>query len=107
MSLETMRLLRNILLRSFVIGIGFAIFFAVLTFGLWDWWMNFATKMAHTEPATFVPILLNFFVDIRFLLIFLVLTPALALHWTIKREQARLRRHASEKPSGRKHAMVT
>jgi hypothetical protein len=89
MTLDSLRLIRNILLRSVVVGIAFAAMLALVTFGAWDWWIGFATKLAHTDEAHISSLVLTLFTEIRFLLVFILLTPALAIHWTIKREQSR------------------
>ncbi len=86
MTLDTLRLTRNILLRTFVVGYVLAIFIALVTFGAWDAWIGFSMKLAHTDQATLAAVVLNFFAGIKFFLLFVVLTPALAIHWTIKKE---------------------
>jgi sterol desaturase/sphingolipid hydroxylase (fatty acid hydroxylase superfamily) len=91
MTLDTLRIVRNVLLRTFVVGCVFALLLALVTFGAWDCWVSSAMRMAHTDEATLVPVVLSFFAQLRFFLVFIVLAPALALHWTIKREQSRLK----------------
>lgn len=89
MSCETLRLLRNILLRSFVIGLGLALILVIITLNYWAAWMPLATGWFHTDATILTPIVLKFFVDLRFFLFFVLLTPGLAIHWTLKRELAR------------------
>ena len=89
MTLDDLRLIRNILLRSFVIGVGLAVIFLILTFAGWQWWMPIATGLFHTQESTISPLVLGFFINLRFFLLFFLLTPALAIHWTIKKEQAK------------------
>lgn len=99
MNLESLRLLRNILLRSVVIGMAFALFFAAVTFGAWDAWIGNVTKWCHTDEAHIGSLILTFFTEIRFLLVFLLLTPALAIHWTIKRELSRTTKATAGSPA--------
>ncbi|HEY9772263.1 MAG TPA: hypothetical protein V6C81_00480 [Planktothrix sp.] len=100
MNLEMLRITRNILLRTFVVGIGFVLLIAVATFGCWDSVIGTVTKLAHTDQATLTPILLEFFSTARFFLLFIVLSPALAIHWTLKKESAALRSLKENTPSG-------
>ena len=89
MNLETLRMLRNILLRCVVVGVGFAIALAAVVFIGWDSWIGWATKLCHTDEAHLSSVMLTLFTEIRFFLVFLLLTPAIAIHWTIKSESAR------------------
>jgi hypothetical protein len=84
---ETLRLIRNILLRTFVIGLAIALILGVVTMTGWMTWMGLASEWFHTDAATLTPIILGFFVQIRFFLLFIVLAPALAIHWTLKKER--------------------
>jgi hypothetical protein len=86
MSYETLRLIRNLLLRGFMIGIAITLILAAVTLCFWDTWMPLATTLFHADAATLTPIVLKFFVNIRFFLLYIVLMPALALHWTLKRD---------------------
>ena len=86
MNYETLRLVRNILLRSFVVGFVIALVLGLVTMIGWTTWMGWASEWFHTDSATLMPLVLQFFVQIRFFLLFIVLTPALAIHWTLKRE---------------------
>jgi hypothetical protein len=88
---ELLRLLRNILLRSVVIGVVFALILGVLTIAGWQTWIGLTMRWFHTDEATLTPLVLKFFIDIRFFLLFFLLTPGLAIHWTLKKEQAKTR----------------
>jgi hypothetical protein len=83
---ETLRLIRNIFIRSFVIGAGLALLFAIATLAGWNVWMPLGARLFHTDTATVTSVTLQFFVGLRFFLWFCVLTPALAMHWTLKAE---------------------
>ena len=89
--MDVVRLLRNIFLRTFVIGAAFGLVFAIVTIVAWDAWMSLATRCFHTDAATMTPLALRFFTQLRFFLWFGLLTPGLALHWTLKAEEKRAR----------------
>ena len=89
MTLDSLRLLRNILLRTVVISLAFSYAAALITFAFWDTWSAFAEHLLHVRPdALNETVMLYFFVAVKFVNIFFLLAPALALHWTIKRETA-------------------
>jgi hypothetical protein len=83
---ENLRLIRNIFIRSFVIGAGFALLFAIATLAGWNTWMPLGARLFHTDIATITSVTLQFFIGLRFFLWFCLLTPALAMHWTLKVE---------------------
>jgi hypothetical protein len=77
---------RNLLLRAFVIGVGFALLIFAATMLLWD---TFAGLMRHlflVDEKDLGRMLLGFFVNARLIIIFLFLTPALALHWAARKQ---------------------
>ncbi len=84
MSSDLLPLIRNILLRTFAITYGLTILMALATFGLWDTWTALITQWFHTTPAALSSLMLTFFTAVKFYAIFILLAPALALHWTIK-----------------------
>ena len=87
MTLDSLKLLRNILYRAVLISIAFAIVLAALTFGLWDTWTGMAMGMFRTTETELSNIVIQFFTAIRFWIVFVLLTPALAIHWTMKKEE--------------------
>jgi hypothetical protein len=89
MNLEILRLLRNIFLRSCAVGVGIGFISWIITLVWWNCWVGLATSICHTDEATLTQLTLRFFADMKFYLIFLLLTPGLAMHWTLKREEAR------------------
>lgn len=84
--MESLRLVRNIFIRIFVIGALFGVLFAIATLAGWNLWISLAARLFHTDTATVTLVTLQFFVGLRFFLWFGVLTPALAMHWTLKAE---------------------
>ena len=92
MTLDTLRLARGILLRAFVIGLAFALLYGVATFLGWRTWLSLVTEHWHLADARAFGILtIAWFSLLRFVLVFVFLVPGLALHWTLKREERRVR----------------
>ncbi len=83
---ETMRQIRNILLRTFAVTFVLNLLMAAATFGLWDTWTSITGQWFHTSPQSLGPQMVSFFTTIKFFALFVLLGPALALHWTLKAE---------------------
>ena len=75
---------RNFLLRAFAIGVLFALFFFVVTIAFWDTWTAWVTHVFKVDEKELGRIVLLFFVQVRLVIVFLFLVPALALHWSAK-----------------------
>jgi hypothetical protein len=90
MNYETLRLLRNIFLRSFVVGAAISVSSQIATITFWTAWMNLAVTWFHIDAALFTPVVVWFFTSVKFFLLFILLTPGLALHWTVRCEKKRL-----------------
>lgn len=88
LSLETIRLLRNILLRTFAVGAGIHISSALITFLAWDQWLLMIQSLIDVNPHRMTMLVIEFYAVSKFLLMFVVLPLALALHWTLKCETA-------------------
>ncbi len=88
MTLDSLRLVRNILLRAVAVAFVFNLSMALATFALWDTWTALISQWFHTSREALGPLMTYFFTAVKFYVIFVLLTPALALHWTIKREMA-------------------
>jgi hypothetical protein len=89
MTLESLRLSRNILLRCALIGALLSIVLQVITFGAMDTWTSLATNLYHLDKNVVVAAGINLFTAIKFFLLYVCAVPALAIHWTLKKEQAR------------------
>jgi hypothetical protein len=89
MSLDALRLIRNVLLRSFAIGIVFGGIYLALTLAAWNTWTALAMAWWHTDEQHLSSLALNFFTTIRFYLVFVLFVPALAIQWTIRSELKR------------------
>lgn len=86
MNKENLRLLRNILFRTFVVGIVLVLILGALTIYSWESCASLSGEWFNIDPAVLVPVVFEFFATVRFFLLFVVLAPALALHWTLKKE---------------------
>lgn len=84
---EKLIVLRNFLYRFFVIGFVVSII-AQLPF-LWikESGVMQVSQILHVMPSTLFAIVISFIAYVRVALIYFVLCPALALHWTIKRDK--------------------
>jgi len=84
MNHENIILWRNILLRSFVIGllIGLLLFGATIAF--WHVAVGWVVFFFQVDQRALGRILLQFFTNVRLVIIFFFLVPALALHWTAR-----------------------
>ena len=57
MTYESLRLLRNLLLRSAVIGLIFALVLGLTMMAGWETWMGLATKWFHIDEMVLTPML--------------------------------------------------
>jgi hypothetical protein len=76
---------RNFLFRAFLIGVAFALLFFILTFALWNTWTPWASQLFKTDEKELGRLVIVFFMDLRIVLVFFFLVPALALHWTARK----------------------
>lgn len=82
----TIRIIRDVLLRTFVIGAVFTLLMAGIYYGGRAYWERLLVgRWELADQKSLNAIIVGFFAAIRFYLVFVVLTPALALHWTLKR----------------------
>jgi hypothetical protein len=84
METEKMIFLRSFLFKTFLVGILFAIIVALLTFALRGAFMPLATSVFRVEEAEVNELFFAFFLNVRLVLLFLILAPAVALHWMIR-----------------------
>lgn len=78
---------RNFFIRAFVIGLAFAVLFFFLTYGLWNTWAPWSAHWLRIDEKDLARSAFLFFLELRIVLVFLFLVPALALHWTVKKYQ--------------------
>ena len=84
MEYEKIIFFRNFFFRAFIIGVAFALFYFIATYVFWDTWATHFFKIDEKELGRLV---LMFFVELRLVLVFLFLVPALALHWMARKTQ--------------------
>jgi hypothetical protein len=89
MSLDGMRLFRNVLLRTALISLILAWMLAALTIGLWDFWTAITSQWFRTPVADLGPFISSWFGLIKFYMIFVLLAPALGIHWEIRRRESK------------------
>ncbi len=82
MNRELIILWRNILLRSFVVSLGLAILLLLPTMLLWHTASGWVQYLFGVDQRALGRIVLQFFLNVRIVLLFFFLAPALALHWT-------------------------
>ncbi len=84
METEKILFLRNFLFRTFLIGLVIAIVLGLVTIAFWHSLVPWAAGLIGIQPAEVRELTIVFFMDIRIILIFFMLTPALGLHWMYK-----------------------
>ncbi len=87
MEYEKIIFFRNLLFRAFIIGVVFALFYFTVTYAFWDTWAPWAAHVFKTDETELGRLVLMFFVELRVVLVFLFLVPALALHWSARKKQ--------------------
>ena len=87
--LETLSLVRNVLLRWFAIGVVVALLQFIATLAAWSFWTSLASAWWHTDEQHLSTVALVYFTVLLFFLVFLLLIPGLAIHWTIVSERKR------------------
>lgn len=84
METDKMIFLRSLLFKTFLVGILFAIVVALLTFALRGVFLPLATNVFRVEEAEVNELIFAFFLNVRLVLLFFILAPAVALHWMIR-----------------------
>ena len=87
MEYEKIIFFRNFFFRAFVIGVIFALFYFTVTCLFWDTWASWATHFFKTDEKELGRLVFLFFMELRVVLVFLFLVPALALHWMARKKQ--------------------
>jgi hypothetical protein len=88
MNTELLKVVRNILLRTAAVSVVLSWLMAAATIGLWDTWSNLTSQWFRTPTSEMGPMMVSFFANIKLYIVFVLLAPALALHWTIKSSKA-------------------
>jgi hypothetical protein len=85
MEREKIIFLRNLFLRAFVFGVFFAFFYCLATLALWHAYAPWLMERFKLDERELGALTLNFFANVRIVIVFFFLVPALTLHWTAKR----------------------
>lgn len=84
---ETIIFWRNFLFRTFLIGMGLAVILAVLILAFWHTWEIWVVQLFKTDEKELGKVVLTFFMNVRLILVFLILAPAIALHTMIRKKK--------------------
>lgn len=88
MNIDYLKQARNLLLRMLFITLIFAMLMQLATSSFWNLWTDMAAQWFHTDKEELGVMLFNFFAAVKFYAIFVLLAPALALHWTVKSQKS-------------------
>ena len=78
--------LRNFFFCAFIIGVVFALFYVIATYAFWDTATQWAVRFYKVDEKEIGRIVLTFFTNVRLVLVFLFLVPALAFHWLARKK---------------------
>ena len=78
--------LRNFFFCAFIIGLVFGLFYVVATYIFWDTARQWVAQFYKVGEKGFGRIVLEFFTNVRLVLVFFFLVPALALHWMARKK---------------------
>jgi hypothetical protein len=76
---------RNLFLRMFVVGIVFALLLLGATLVFWNTAAGLVMHLFMVDEKALGRIVLIFFTNVRLIVLFLFLVPAIALHWAAKK----------------------
>lgn len=85
MEREKIIFFRNLFLRMFVLGIVVGIILFGATLAFWDFAAGWVMHLFRVDEKTLGSIILTFFTNVRIVLLFFFLVPAIALHWAVKK----------------------
>jgi hypothetical protein len=86
MEREKIIFFRNFFFRAFIIGLAFALFYFFATSLLWDTGVSWTAHFFKIDEREFGRLVLLFFLELRVVLVFFFLVPALALHWMSRKQ---------------------
>lgn len=84
---EKLLVTRNFLYRLFVVGFIFSLIFQLSFMSISPKLLAEANKVLGLQPYFILELVIQALVYIRAFLIYFILCPALALHWTIARDK--------------------
>ena len=85
MEREKIIFFRNLFLRMFVVGIVVVLLLFGATLAFWNIAAGWMMHLFSVDEKTLGRIVLTFFTNLRIVVLFFFLVPAIALHWTAKR----------------------
>ena len=85
MEREKIIFFRNLFLRMFVVGIVFALLLFGATLAFWDTAAGWVMDLFRVDEKALGRIVLVFFTNVRLVVVFFFLVPAIALHWMAKK----------------------
>lgn len=86
MEREKIIFFRNLFLRMFVIGLVLALLLLGATLAFWNMAAGWVMHIFAVDEKALGRIVLIFFTNVRIVVLFFFLVPALALHWAAKRQ---------------------
>ena len=87
METDKMIFFRSFLFNTFLIGLLFAILLFIGNIALRSTYMPIATSIFVIEEAEVNELILAFFLNVRLILLFFILAPAVAMHWMIRNKK--------------------
>ncbi len=85
MDRETIIFFRSFFFAAFIIGLVFTLFSFFATTLFWNTAASWAAHLFKVDEKEFGRLVLLFFIELRIVLVFFFLVPALALHWMARR----------------------
>ncbi len=84
MEKQKLILIRDFLFKTFIVSLGFAILLFVMTTIFWDKWSGFIFAKFLVPKDKLGELVVDSFLHLRLYLLFVILTPGIAMHWLIK-----------------------
>ena len=84
METDKILFLRNFLFKTFLVGLVLAVILFIGMIALRGVWLSVAMSLFHLEEPEINEAIFAFILDVRLVLLFFILAPALALHWMVK-----------------------
>lgn len=85
MERERIVFFRNFFFRAFIISVAFALVYFIIAYAFWGTWVTWVAYWFKVDEKEFGRLVLLFFMQLRIIIVFLFLVPALALHWMAKK----------------------
>lgn len=84
MQKQNLTLIRDFLFKTFIVGLLFAIFLFAMTVTFWGPWSSLIYSKFQVTEKELGELVVTSFLCLRFYLVFVILVPAIGLHWVIK-----------------------